>query len=161
MQLAREAAPASGAVGSGLRGGGSGRRAEGETGARSVLKEIEESNDQPKVTMLATTNTHFKSAIESCLACAVACDQCVDAILNDESATERGESIRKCLDCAAICRTTATLLSRGSSIATDLCRVCIEACLRCETECKNGGDEACAECAKQCEACEDALRSIS
>lgn len=133
----------------------------GETGARSVSIAGEESNDQPNVTMLATTNTHFKSAIESCLECAVACDQCVDATLNDETAATRGDCIRKCLDCAAICRTTATLLSRGSSIATDLCRVCVEACLRCESECKHCRGEACEICASRCEACEDALRAIS
>lgn len=108
------------------------------------------------------TGTNFKKATETCLACATACESYLDTCLGDGGSVEiEGDGIRKLMDCATICRVTATLLARGSGIATDQCRVCIEACLRCETECGRAGGEEAKDCARACNACEDALRAIA
>lgn len=111
---------------------------------------------------MALTGTNFKKATETCLACATACESYLDTCLGDDgNVGSQTEGIRKAMDCATICRVTATLLARGSGIATDQCRVCIEACLRCESECGRAHGAEAKDCARACNQCEDALRAIA
>jgi hypothetical protein len=65
------------------------------------------------------------------------------------------------LECAAICRSAAELMSLGSTFSSYLCRVCANACnlgaQECEKHAARGMDhcrqcaEACRKCAKACE----------
>ena len=64
--------------------------------------------------------------------------------------------IRLDRDCATICRAAAGLMSCGSQLSADLCRVYAEVCEACEAECQKHAAMAhrksCAEACKRCAA---------
>lgn len=115
----------------------------------------------PKTPMTTFTTEKIEEATRLCRACAAASDRCAYGLLDNAASDEIVNCIRKCLDCATICRATATVLARGSGIASDMCRVCLEACLRCETECERIDNELTRDCAKACVGCEDGLRGVA
>ncbi|HEY4557163.1 MAG TPA: four-helix bundle copper-binding protein, partial [Enteractinococcus sp.] len=89
----------------------------------------------------------------------------------EEMVTELRNCIRLNLDCADVCTATGHLLSRrtGSNLATvkavlEACRI---ACAECAAECEKHADmhdhcRICAEACRRCEqACADLLATIS
>src|SRR5215212_1814478 len=72
--------------------------------------------------------------IEACFDSAQACTACADACLAEHMVSELVQCIRTDLDCAAVCATTGTVLSRHASMH-EHCRICAEACRCCEAAC--------------------------
>ncbi|MCW3090947.1 MAG: hypothetical protein JWP81_2016 [Ferruginibacter sp.] len=86
--------------------------------------------------------------------CAVECSHCAMACLEEEDVKMLTNCIRLDLDCAEICRTTATLLSRGSEHGNHLLKECAEVCKKCADECeKHRHMEHCEVCAEVCYKC--------
>lgn len=103
----------------------------------------------------------FKECIDACVACAIACGHCATECLKEEHVGHMAKCIQLDLECAAICRSAAEVMSLGSSFSAHLCRVCADACNACADECEKHAEmgmdhcrqcaEACRHCAKICE----------
>lgn len=103
----------------------------------------------------------FKDCIDACVACAVACSHCATSCLSEADVNRMIKCIRLDLECAAICRSAAELMSLGSEYSAHLCRVCADACKACAEECGKHAQmgmehckvcaEACRKCAEECE----------
>lgn len=105
-------------------------------------------------------------AIDAALACVQACTSCADACLAEEEVAELRNCIRTDLDCADICATTASVLSRrtGNNLTVvkaqlEACRV---ACATCAEECEHhaGMHDHCRICAEACRRCEQACADL-
>jgi hypothetical protein len=103
--------------------------------------------------------------IEACIECAQTATACAEACLSEPDLADLAESIRASLDCADVAGTTAKVLSRHPAYDANLrrallaacraatalaaeecerhaerhshCRVCADACRRCEAACQN------------------------
>ncbi len=104
--------------------------------------------------------------IDSAFECAQICTSCADACLSEEMVAELRYCIRRNLDCADICDTTARVLSRQTEPEMTLLRVQLEACM---TACKLCGDECekhkdmhahCQVCMESCRSCEAACEAL-
>ncbi|AEE46179.1 four-helix bundle copper-binding protein [Cellulomonas fimi] len=109
--------------------------------------------------------------IETVTTCAQTCTACADASLSEEMVADRRRCIRSDLDCADICDATARVLSRLTSVDTQVTRAqldaCITACQACGDECERHAEmhehcriwtEACRACEAACSELADAIR---
>jgi len=106
----------------------------------------------------------FKDCIEACNASAVACSHCAMECLKEEKVAEMKECIQLDLECAALCRSAAELMSLGSEYGPQLCRICADACSGCADECEKHaqkGMEHCRECAEACRKCAAACEEMA
>lgn len=94
--------------------------------------------------------------IETLNDCAIECSHCAMACLDEEDVSMLRHCIKLDLDCAEICRTTASMLSRGSEHGEHLLKECVEICNACAEECeKHSHMEHCRRCAEECRLCAD------
>ena len=106
-----------------------------------------------------TMTQEMQKCIEECLSCYSSCTQTAQHCLEMGGKHADPNHIRTLLDCAAICRTSADFMLRGSQFHGRTCAVCAEICLVCEQACRSMGDdkmmkacaEACRRCAQSCE----------
>jgi hypothetical protein len=100
--------------------------------------------------------------IEACLDCAQSCTACADACLGEAEPAPLVRCIRTCLDCSDVCATTGRVLSRQTEFEADVARAvleaCAQACRTCGAECERhaGHHEHCRVCAEACLRCERA-----
>jgi len=104
--------------------------------------------------------------IEACFECAQTCTACADACLAEDMVAELTQCIRFNLDCADICATTGSVLSRqtGNNAGTTraLLEACRAACQACGEECERHAEmhEHCRVCAEACRRCEAACADL-
>jgi hypothetical protein len=86
--------------------------------------------------------------------CAIICNICADACLGEQNVQNLAECIRLNLDCAAVCNSTAAIISRQTNSSTDLIKAQLQAC---KTACKTCGDECQkhAQAHEHCKICSD------
>ena len=77
------------------------------------------------------TNTELDRCIDDCYSCANSCNTTVAYCL-EKGGRHADAHIALMLDCAAICETAATSMSRNSTVHTLICRACAEICRKCE-----------------------------
>lgn len=106
-------------------------------------------------------NRSYQDCIDQCNACAVACDHCAVACLDEQDVRSMAACIRLDMDCAQICRLAAAYMSRDSTFASMLCKICAEVCERCAKECERHSAEHCQRCAEACRNCADACRQMA
>jgi hypothetical protein len=100
-----------------------------------------------------------KELVSTLYDCVAACDHCAAACLNEEDVAMLVKCIKLDMDCADICRMTASCLSRGSELGESLLRECAETCTACAEECEihaQHGMEHCRICAEACRRCAEA-----
>jgi hypothetical protein len=110
---------------------------------------------------ISTQQTSLSSQIElqqKLIDCALTCEACAGACLNEENISLMARCIELDRDCADICLQAARLLQRQSEIADDFLLVCEKICRMCAEECNKHSHEHCKICAETCEACADACR---
>lgn len=106
------------------------------------------------------------AAIVACLDCAQACTTCADACVTEDKVKNLIRCIRLDMDCAAICATTAGMLSRLNEPDWKVIRAqlqaCIIACTTAAEECEKHAREHahCRVCAETCRTCERACNQI-
>lgn len=104
--------------------------------------------------------------IDACVECTQVCTACADACLGEEMVADLVTCIRTNLDCADICATTGTVLSRRTGFAASPTRAVVEtcrlACAICAEECEThaGTHEHCRICAEACRRCEQACTRL-
>ena len=119
----------------------------------------------PRVT--EKTNDQLIRCIEACHTCAHACTACADACLAEDMVAELRSCIRRDLDCADLCRATASIMTRrtgGSEPGLpQLLDACAAACAACAEECDHHAEmhEHCRICAEACRECEAACRDAA
>jgi hypothetical protein len=92
--------------------------------------------------------------------CAATCEHCAGACLDEKDVTMLTQCIKHDLDCAEICKTTASLLARGSEHAQHIMPECAEICTVCAEECeKHSHMEHCRICADTCRQCAEMCHS--
>ena len=92
-----------------------------------------------------------KSVVDAIVECIKACHACNYRCC--EGNEQMGECGRSCVDCAAVCELTLTLLVRDSPWAAQACRLCAEVCAACAAACAGFDDDYCKKCAQACLAC--------
>jgi hypothetical protein len=102
--------------------------------------------------------------------CAQACEADTDADLSESNVNDMVACIRLCQDCAALCTTTAAVLSRAATmdgrVVRPLLEACVAICQSCGGECEHhaqwhGHCRVCAEACRRCEqACAELLKVI-
>ena len=90
------------------------------------------------------------------LECALACERCMSACLEEKDVNEMAHCIEIDRDCAEVCLLGAKLLIRDSEIAHAYLKICEEACRICAEECSMHQEEHCQECARICRRCQEA-----
>lgn len=103
----------------------------------------------------------FESCIEACNECAVVCDHCAVSCLQEQDPNSMADCIRLDMDCAEICRTTTAFMSRGSTLAAQVCQMCAEVCSACADECARFSMDHCQQCAQACRRCADECRRMA
>ncbi len=94
--------------------------------------------------------------------CAVACNHCATACLEEQNIQILARCIKLDLDCADICTLTATWLARGSQHAMHIMKECAEICRACADECEKHSDmEHCKECADACRRCAEECSAMA
>ncbi|MCB1248606.1 MAG: hypothetical protein R2699_02345 [Acidimicrobiales bacterium] len=99
------------------------------------------------------------AAIDALADCAVICEQCADACMDEAEADQLRACIRLDLACADICHATAGVVARYAGIDPDLTRslvdACVIACRLCAEECAMhaGTMRHCAICSEQTRRC--------
>lgn len=98
--------------------------------------------------------------IAACFECAQACTACADACLAEDMVADLAAGIRTDLDCADVCAAAGNVLTRqtGGQTAIPLAvlEACRTACSTCADECEKHADmhEHCRICAEACRRCE-------
>ena len=104
--------------------------------------------------------------IEAAAECAQACDADIDADLAEPQLTEMVTCIRLCQDCDDICAVVASVLSRPASwdlrVVRPLLEACIAICQTCGDECERHAPRHahCRVCAEACRRCEQTCRKF-
>ena len=105
------------------------------------------------------------AAVLACLDCAATTVSCADACLV-EGGSDLADCIRLNLDCAALCRATAEILGRGTSVDRPSIEALLRACAilagATALECERHGESMahCLTCAEACRECAAACRSL-
>ncbi|MBK1711880.1 four-helix bundle copper-binding protein [Rubrivivax gelatinosus] len=102
-----------------------------------------------------------QACLDACTACAEACERCAAACLKEDDVTMLARCIVLDLDCAAICRLSASYIAHGSESAASACVLCEDVCRRCADECGRHEHAHCRRCAKACLACAEACAAMS
>lgn len=102
-----------------------------------------------------------ETCIEACNACADACDHCATACLQEQDVKMMARCIALDMDCAQICRLTASCMARGSEFVHAMCQLCAEICEACGDECAKHPMGHCQECAQACRRCAAECRRMA
>jgi hypothetical protein len=94
--------------------------------------------------------------------CATECSHCAMACLDEKDVKMLTACIKLNIDCAEVCRLTASLLSRSSEHGVHLLKECAELCDACAEECdKHSHMEHCKRCAVICRDCAEECSAIA
>lgn len=102
------------------------------------------------------THQQIKNCVDACIACATTCNYCAISCLEEENVKNLTNCIRLDLECAAICKAAAELMSIEGAYSKELCQLCAAICNACAAECEKHvamGMDHCKECAEACRAC--------
>ncbi len=119
-----------------------------------------------KLDLAVVAREALTRAISTCLGCVQTCNACAAACMRESDVESMRHCIATDLDCAAICETTAGVLSRFDGTLRPeikaLLEACIAACKSCGDECAShaGHHAHCKVCADACRQCEDACRDL-
>lgn len=106
-------------------------------------------------------NSLYSQCIEACYQCAVACKECALGCLSEDDVHHMVACIQSDLECEAICRHTAEILSLKSRFSPEICTICAEICRSCAAECAKHDEEHCRICAQACEKCADLCSKLA
>lgn len=103
----------------------------------------------------------YQECIDACQECATICTHCASECLKENDVQNLADCLRLDLECAAICRSAAELMSMGSEYSERLCNICADICFACAQECDRHAEHMhCAECAETCRSCAKACSSM-
>ena len=95
------------------------------------------------------------------LDCAITCNMCYNACLNEEDVTMMVRCIELDRECSDICSLTATILARDSENKERYLMICADICDACAEECSKHDHEHCRKCAEECKSCAKGCRELA
>ncbi|HLP05737.1 MAG TPA: four-helix bundle copper-binding protein [Paludibacter sp.] len=107
------------------------------------------------------SHERFQNCIDECNSCATMCNHCAVSCLHEDDAKTMATCIELDMQCAAICRAAAEMMSLGSQYAVQLCALCAQVCDACGMECGRHNVQHCQDCAEACRNCAIACREMS
>lgn len=116
--------------------------------------------------MQAHDARQFAECIEACGDCLEACNACADACLGEENVDELRRCIRLNNDCADLCDSAMRIMSRQTETEFRIVRSAIDAmaiaCRYCGEECARHAKmhQHCRVCADACTRCEQTCRRM-
>ncbi|MCD7035255.1 four-helix bundle copper-binding protein [Metabacillus sp. GX 13764] len=102
----------------------------------------------------------YRRAIEACLQCAEACNQCYIKCIEEESSMVKN-CIRIDRECADFCMTAVKAMQSESPFVLEIMQLCERICRACEDECQKHSHDHCQRCAEACRHCAEALHDIA
>jgi hypothetical protein len=111
-------------------------------------------------TLPHNTKPANKELIQKLIDCALICEECEAACLNEENITLLARCIELDRDCADICLQASRLIKRDSEIGDEYLMVCEKICRMCAEECNKHHHDHCRACAEACVACADACHAL-
>ncbi len=111
--------------------------------------------------VLKVSPKDMDKCIEECLKCLRACEECFTACLAEADVQSRVNCIKILNDCAEICAQAVQFMSRNSSYAKALCKLCADICDACAQECGMHNDSHCPQCAQICRQCAQECRTMA
>jgi hypothetical protein len=115
---------------------------------------------------LAVQDEVLAAAIDALSDCAQACAADADLNLAEPNLAEMVKCVRLCLDCADVCTATLAVASRqgdlDSNVAKPLLQSCVAICRSCGDECELHAKMHvhCRVCAEACRRCEQACLEV-
>lgn len=107
-------------------------------------------------------NVKYQSCIETCFECTESCEYCATCDLREQDVKMLAKWIQSNRDCANICLTAVTFMSRDSDYSKQICKICAEICEACAKECEQHRDmDHCQKCAQVCRNCAEECRRMS
>lgn len=103
----------------------------------------------------------YSSCIEACMQCAVECNHCAAACLQEQDVKMMARCIALDIDCAEICQLAAGVMSRASESSRTVCAACADICQKCGEECARHKMDHCRRCAEACQRCADECRRMA
>ncbi len=102
------------------------------------------------------------ACLESCVACAVACDEAAHHCLTKlaEGDSQHADRHRATTDCAEFCRLAAQMMARQSPYMIQSCQACGEVCQKTAEIIKDGDAPVMVEARKQMEQCVQTCREM-
>jgi len=106
------------------------------------------------------------AAIDALSDCAQACIADTEADLSEQNLAEMVKCIRLCLDCTDVCTATMGIVSRqaeyDANVTRPLLQACVAICKSCGDECERHAPHHahCRVCAEACRRCEHACRDL-
>jgi len=104
-------------------------------------------------------NHDHSALIQQLLDCALACENCAAACLQEENVKDMAKCIGFDIDCADMCFQAARLLQRNSEVGHQYLVLCEEICRICGNECGMHQNDHCQHCAALCQACAEACHA--
>jgi hypothetical protein len=104
-----------------------------------------------------------QSLINALRNCAVECNHCATACLDEQDVKMLSTCIKLDIDCAEICTIAAGFVARGSTHAGHILSECAEICNACAEECEKHaqhGMQHCKDCAEACRKCAEACAQM-
>jgi hypothetical protein len=115
---------------------------------------------------LPVAGTSLAEAIDAFTACAMSATTCADACLSERDLDEMRACIRACITCADLCDTSARVLSRTGGydvpVVRNLLEALAKACSTCSEICEGHAavHKHCRLCADACRRCEQAAQQL-
>ena len=108
------------------------------------------------------SSAHLAACADACMSCFAVCTRTFSQhCLHHGGDHLEHRHARLMLDCAEICRTSATFLLRGSEFHQTTCRACAEVCAACATSCAQFTELEMQACAAECRKCADSCQSMA
>ena len=106
-------------------------------------------------------NTKWQSCIDACMHCAEACEFCATSDLKEQDVKMMASCAQMNRQCAAVCWTSAVLMSMDSQFAKQFCNLCADICDACAQECERHNVDHCKRCAQACRSCSEECRRMA
>jgi len=107
------------------------------------------------------TKSEHQELLQQLTDCALTCEACANACLNEENVNMMARCIELDRDCADLCFQAARLIQRESEILEDYLSMCARICRLCAEECAKHNHDHCRVCAEVCEACATACDAVA
>jgi hypothetical protein len=116
----------------------------------------------PDVRLPEDVELTMANCLEHCEECLRICNETLHYLLMRDT-TDRGELVRRLLDCADMCRISVVMLARQSPLYRDAVQVCAMAARACAEVCDQVAiaDDQLAACAEICLDCADACEAAA
>lgn len=102
----------------------------------------------------------MQACIEQCLKCHGTClSMAMNHCLQVGGKHTEPTHFELMMACAEMCRTSANMMLIGTELHKDTCRLCVEFCEKCASNCEAVGDME--ECIQQCRACAGHCRAMA